>query len=82
MLCLSAISPVSLSEVIMSRLKPGGRRSEKAGLEERKMRVIVYMQIAHVSPTRADTQACECVQTCRLLLVGQRLVGRARLKAM
>ncbi len=59
------------------------------------MRVIVYMQIAHVSPTRAGTHAWESVQTCRLLLIGQSLVGvqtglalmtralhgRARLKA-
>ncbi len=39
------------------------------------MRVIVYMQIAHVSPTCTDTHARECVQTCRLLLIGQRPVG-------
>ncbi len=56
------------------------------------MRVIVCMQIAHMSPTRADTHAWESVQTCRLLLIRQRLVGvqvgrphaddaRARLKA-
>ncbi len=39
------------------------------------MRVIVYMRIAHVSATRAYTHVWECVQTCRLLLIGQRFVG-------
>ncbi len=39
------------------------------------MRVIVCMQTAHVSPTRADTHAWESVQTFRPLLIGQRLVG-------
>ncbi len=38
------------------------------------MRVIVYMQFTHMTPTRADMHAWECVQTCRLLLIGQRLV--------
>ncbi len=56
------------------------------------MRVIVYMQIAHMSPTCADTHAWESVQTRRLLLILQRLVvvqagrphaddARSRLKA-
>ncbi len=39
------------------------------------MRVIVCMQIAHVSPTRADTHAWECVQTRGLLLIGYQFVG-------
>ncbi len=41
------------------------RRIEKAGLGERKMRVIVYMQIAHLSPTRANSHAWEGVLTGR-----------------
>ncbi len=44
-------------------LNPGRRRSEKAGLRKGKMRVSVHMQIAHMSPTRADTRAWEGVQT-------------------
>ncbi len=39
------------------------------------MRAIVYMQIAHVTATRVNTPAWECVQTCRLLLISQHLVG-------
>ncbi len=39
------------------------------------MCIIAYMQIAHVNPARVDTPAWECVQTCRLLLISQRLVG-------
>ncbi len=31
------------------------------------------MQLAIVSQTRADTHAWESVQTCELLLIGQRL---------
>ncbi len=38
------------------------------------MRVILYMLIAHVSQTYADTHAWKGVQTCGLLLIGQRLV--------
>ncbi len=38
------------------------------------MRVIVYMLIAHVSPTHADTNAWEGVQIYTLLPIGQRLV--------
>ncbi len=56
------------------------------------MRVIVFMQTAHMNPTRADTHTWESVQTCGRLLICQRLVGvqvgrphaedaRARLKA-
>ncbi len=36
---------------------------------------ILYMEIAHVSPARADMQAWEGVLACRLLLTEQRLVG-------
>ncbi len=36
---------------------------------------ILYMQIAHVSPVRADMHAWEGVLACRLLLTEQRLVG-------
>ncbi len=39
------------------------------------MRVVVYMQITHVSPTRADTRVWDGVQTCKLLCIGQHLVG-------
>ncbi len=39
------------------------------------MLIIVYMQLGNVSTTRADTNAWESVQTCRLLLIGLRLAG-------
>ncbi len=46
------------------------------------MCVILYMKLADVSATRADTQTWESVQTGKLLLIGQRLVvaqtGRPR----
>ncbi len=38
------------------------------------MRVFMYMQITHVSKNRAGTHTLEFVQTCRLLLIGQRPV--------
>ncbi len=40
-----------------------------------KMRVIQCMQVAHVSASRAYTQAWEGVQTGKPFLIGQRLEG-------
>ncbi len=56
---------------VVLRLKPRGRRSEKASEEK----CVFLCTCNHVNPTRADTHAWEGVQTCRFLLIGQRLGG-------
>ncbi len=55
-------------------LKPGvedGLRRQNKRRGQR--RVILHMQVAHVSTLRADTHSWESVQTCKLLLIGRRL---------
>ncbi len=57
----------------LSRLKPGGRRSEKAGLEERKD-VCILVHATWLCEHNACRHArLGSVQTGKYLLIGQRL---------
>ncbi len=79
-LCLSQEIDILIKSLF--RLKPGGRRNEKAGLEERTDVLCYYMLLVFVS--LADTHALECVQTCRhscRTVQNQHLGGLARTDA-
>ncbi len=58
----------------LSRLKPGGRRSEKAGLEGRKAVCILVHATCYCEHNAYRHAPLERVQTSRFLLIGQRPV--------
>ncbi len=66
----------------MSRGKPRGRRSEKAGLEQRTDVCIVVQTTCYCEHNACRHARLESVQTGKLLLIGQRtvvvLTGRPR----
>ncbi len=69
----------------MSRLKPGVRRREKAGLEGRKEVCILVQETCYREHTAFRHARLGSVQTGKLLLIGHCTVmvqaGRAHLKA-